>query len=154
MLKLKRILVPVDFSDASRAALDYATDLARAVDGSLDLLHVWEAPVYVTQATPLESGLTQTSLMEAVQTQANDGLHAFVLSAKQPGAPIRSLEIEMGAPASTICEYARSGRHDLIVMGTHGRTGIARVVIGSVAEHVVRLAPCPVLTVRHVQAAA
>ena len=148
MLKLKRILVPVDFSDASRAALEYATELARAFDGSMDILHVWEAPIYVTQATPLESGLSQTSLLDAAQTQANDGLHAFVLSAKQAGAPIHSLQIEMGAPASTICEFARKRGHDLIVIGSHGRTGIARVVIGSVAEHVVRLAPCLVLSVR------
>jgi universal stress protein A len=148
MFKLQRILVPVDFSDTSRAALDYATDLARAFDASMDIVHVWEAPVYVTQATPLESGISQTSLLDAAQTQAKDGLNAFVLAAKQPGAPIRSLQIEMGSPAPTICQVAKDGRHDLIVIGTHGRTGITRVLIGSVAEHVVRLAPCPVLSVR------
>jgi len=148
MLKLSKILVPVDFSECSRAALEYAAFLADGFGASIDLLHVWEPPYYVVpEMLVYLPGDAEKSLAEFAQTQATKQMDEFVASVRS------SLDFEVkrwyetGAPADTILKTAHEGAHDLIVMGTHGRTGLQHLLMGSVTERVVRRAAVPVLTV-------
>jgi len=142
----KRILVPVDFSPPSDAALQYARNVAARYGASLHLLHVAEDPyrafysaeVFVPQVEGLrEEILSDTARQLTARLQPSDitQLHA-------------TAESIIGTPAGSIVEYAAGRDIDLIVMGTHGRGGMAKLLMGSVAERVVRMAPCPVLTVR------
>jgi universal stress protein A len=148
MSSIRRILVPVDFSEPSRAALDYAATVARAFGATLDLLHVWEVPSFVPPGTTLDLGAPVHSLVETVRGGAEEALKQLVSDATGRGLPIGSARAEPGSPAHSIVEAAKAGSYDLIVIGTNGRTGLSRALIGSVAERVVRLAPCPVLAVR------
>jgi len=148
MSDIRQILVPVDFSEHSREALDYAAELARPFGASLDVLHVWEAPAFVPPASLPDAGVADLSLVELVKANAERSLDEFVTAATKRGVKVRRAEVQPGTPAHSIVDFAKSGGYDLIVIGTHGRTGIARAVIGSVAERVVRHAPCAVLTVR------
>lgn len=148
-----RILVPTDFSESSDAALDYARALADKFGASLRLLHVIEQP-YGSGAFSNEVYLAETSglydmLVKQAQAQLSD--RVFPADRAQHGM---TSEIMTGRSATTIVEYAADQHFDLIVMGTHGRTGLAHLFMGSVAEHVVRKALCPVLTVRQAPAAA
>jgi nucleotide-binding universal stress UspA family protein len=147
-----RILVPMDFSPPSDAALEYARSVAARYGASLHLLHVAEDPyrafytaeVYVPEIEGLrEEILTDTAqrLKERVRPSDVTEFHATV-------------ESVIGSPAGSIVEYAAGRDIDLIVMGTHGRGGMAHLLMGSVAERVVRTAPCPVLTVRGAKKAA
>lgn len=154
MKAIRQILVPSDFSESSRAALDYAVELARPLDASIDVLHVWEAPLFMPPASLLETGVADTSLVEIFRKNAEDSLAQFVSEAKHRGVRVRAAFAELGPPAHTIVEFARSREYDLIVMGTHGRTGLSHALIGSVAERVVRHASCPVLTAREALVAA
>lgn len=151
MNAIRRILVPIDFSEASRAAFDYAVELARSVGASIDVLHVWEVPTFLAPGSAVVVGASGTPLVEMVRAAAEDGLEKFVAEAAARGARVDESRAEPGNPASSIAEAARTGGYDLVVMGTHGRTGFSRALIGSVAERVVRHAPCPVLTVRSTQ---
>lgn len=154
MKAIRQILVPSDFSESSRAALEYASELARPLDATIDVLHVWEAPLFMPPASLLETGVADTSLIEIVRKNAEDSLAQFVSDAKKRGVLVRAAFAEVGPPAHTIAEFARSREYDLIVMGTHGRTGLSHALIGSVAERVVRHAACPVLAVRGPRVAA
>jgi universal stress protein A len=142
-----RILVPTDFSEYSDAALDYARSLADTFGASLHLLHVFEDP-YVTAGA--FSGETYLALPgDLRETMTADAKKQ--LAARLPGTEASTRqatsEVLMGGAARTIVDYAAAEQIDLIVMGTHGRTGLLHLLIGSVAERVVRTAPCPVLTV-------
>lgn len=148
MRAIRRILVPVDFSEPSRRALDYAAELARPLDAAIEVLHVAEIPVFVPCASLPEAGASDQSLVAVVRESAEALLATFVGEATERGVPVRASRLELGAPAHVITEVARSGDYDLIVMGTHGRTGLSHALLGSVAERVVRQAPCPVLSVR------
>ena len=149
MTPIRQILVPVDFSEPSRDALDRAAELGKAFGAKLDVLHVWEAPVFLPAGT-LAASSADHSLVDAVRRHAEDSLDRFVEDAAKRGIEIRTPRALPGAPAQTIVETAETGGYDLVVIGTHGRTGLARALIGSVAERVVRHAPCPVLAVRNV----
>jgi nucleotide-binding universal stress UspA family protein len=142
MIALKRILVPTDFSETSETAIRYGVALARAFKAQLYLLHIEEHRRGTPDADPI--GLVD----ETTQTPAHEQLIA-PLTEKD----IQELRPERvmlsGKPDIEILRYAQTHETDLIVMGTHGRTGIAHMLIGSVAEKVVRSAPCPVLTVHH-----
>jgi len=148
MPSIRQILVPVDFSEPSRVAFEYAADMARPLAASVDVIHVWEAPSFVPLGSALEAGEWNPSLVELVKKNAEKALDEFVSAAAKRGLAVRTSHAEPGSPALAIAEAAKAGRYDLIVMGTHGRTGLSRTLIGSVAERVVRHAPCPVLTVR------
>ncbi|HET9622024.1 MAG TPA: universal stress protein [Kofleriaceae bacterium] len=143
------ILVPTDFSDRATAALDYAVDLAAALGARLCLAHV----VSVAD-TPSEYGLSMTA---AMIEKACERQHARLdeLSAARAGrATFAPGVITTGDPRAEIEHVARQVGADLIVMGTRGRRGLPRLVLGSVAETVLRVAPCPVLLVRaHADAA-
>jgi nucleotide-binding universal stress UspA family protein len=146
MNTIRRILVPVDFSECSLAAFDYAAEIGRRFEAEVDVLHVWEAPRFVPADVVVAAHAN--SLMELARTTAERDLASFVADATRRGKPVHDSRSESGYPFEVIVNAAKSGNYDLIVLGTHGRTGLARALIGSVAERVVRHAPCPVLTVR------
>ena len=139
MIRLTQILVPTDFSDASAAAMDYGRALARTFGASLHLLHVVENPFLRPMPADPHSFNTATvrHLFERLTDDDRTALHAIAV-----------LETSDN-PAEQIVMYAKAHDIGLIVMGTHGRGAMARLLVGSVAEKVVRTAPCPVLTVRH-----
>jgi universal stress protein A len=150
MTRITRILVPTDFSPTADAALDYAFGLAERFGASLQLLHVLEDP-FIYEGISAEAYISEAPLTRAAMLEdARDRL-AHRAGPRQPQVPVET-EVLFGHGARTIAEYAAERGIDLIVMGTHGRTGIAHVLLGSVAERLVRTAPCPVLTVRHHQA--
>lgn len=142
---ITRILVPTDFSTATELALDYAVTVASRFGASLQLLHVVDDPL-VTGAVGSEVYIT--SLPSLRQRLIDDAARRLGRLAFTCGRVAARREVRIGRPADAICEVAREEGCDLIVMGTHGRTGMAHVLLGSVAEQVVRKAPCPVLTVR------
>lgn len=141
MLKIKTILCPTDFSAEARSAFEVACALAREAHGRLVVLHVERPPVTTVGGTagvpPLPTEYDREHLREE-------------LNALRPPTPDVRVEhrLEYGEPDYRIVEVAGELGADLIVMGTHGRTGLRRLLMGSVAEHVVRKAPCPVLTMR------
>ena len=148
MIALKNILVATDFSEASDAALTYGRTLARTFGVTLHVLHVTEN-VYL-QAFGLETYTPSVSdIQHEVDEAARKRLDELVLDSDNSGPATRKVLRTASSPARTITDYAGEERIDLIVMGTHGRGGVAHLLMGSVAERVVRTAPCPVLTVRH-----
>jgi nucleotide-binding universal stress UspA family protein len=146
MKKTRRILHPTDFSPAGRTALARAIEMARAEKAELVIAHV--LPVVLPM---ISDGYMSPKVFEDVQRaarqQGQKQLDVVLARARKAGARARGLLLE-GVPASQITRAARSQRADVIVMGTHGRTGFARLLLGSVAERIVGTAPCPVLTVR------
>jgi len=141
---ITRILVPTDFSLPSEGALAYAKTLAERFGASIHLLHVLEDP-YSTSAYATEVyGYLPPGLKESWQKNAEERLAKLV-----PAAGIgNTATVIFGAPAKAIVEHADNNGIDLIVMGTHGRSGVAHLLLGSVAERLIRTARCPVLTVR------
>ncbi len=146
-IRIGKILCPVDFSANSQHALHYALAFAQAHDAQLLLLHVIEPPAYFSPsfpATPELSAETLDVARESCEKRLRDmaeGLQGI------PGKV--TWQLVVGTPFSEIISIAREEQCDLIVLGTHGRTGLAHMLMGSVAEKVVRKAPCPVLTVKH-----
>jgi universal stress protein A len=142
----RRILHPTDFSAASRPAFQLALALARNSRASLTILHVI-APFAPTLGEGYVPPRTWESIERQVRSQAQNQLAKLVARARKAGVRATSL-LQEGPSADRIARAARARRADLVVMGTHGRSGLARLVMGSVAERVVGSAPCPVLTVR------
>jgi nucleotide-binding universal stress UspA family protein len=139
MISLKRILVVTDFGEAADAALAYGRALAREFGASLHLLHVLENPfMRAISGDP-------HAIEAAAMKQLNSLLAADHGETHHSYAAIDTSDL----PAEAIVRYAKAEGIDLVVMGTHGRQGVAHALVGSVAERVVRTAPCPVLTVRH-----
>jgi universal stress protein A len=145
LLALTRILVPTDFSDASTAALKYAVALADAFQARLHLLHVVEDLVERRWATEL--AMVMSPGLDADARRQSDEALTGLLTREERQAYSATVATELGTPFAAIVKYARREDIDLIVMGTHGRGRIAHLLIGSVAENVVRHAPCPVLTI-------
>lgn len=139
MLPVKNILVPVDFSDHSQYAFRMACMIGRDTNANIIALHVLIPPTIV-----YGEGVVPPVAKDYPEEWARK------LSAIQSPTPNVTVEHELveGEPASEIIEAARVHHCDLIVMGTHGRTGFGRLILGSVAEKVMRKAPCPVMTVR------
>lgn len=147
-MNLKRILVPVDFSPSSRLALDYALALAERFQASVDVLHCWEVPAYLRPDLTVWSGEVSVTLADHARREAEKGMQEFLADAKSKGSLPVASRIVAGAPYATILAACDESGCDLVVMGTHGRTGLSHLVLGSVAEKVVRHAKCPVMTVR------
>ena len=144
---IRRILVPIDFSPTSDQALHYAAALAEEFGASLALLHViedrlmsgpWPAEVYLGELPKLREGLVKDA--ERRMLKCLDMLTAQHITSTG--------EVLIGGPSHVIVDQANQTGVDLIVMGTHGRTGITHLLVGSVAERVIRHAPCPVFVVR------
>lgn len=152
MNSIDRILVPVDFSACSQAACEHAAFLAARFGAVIELLHVWDMPTFGGGVLPelgIGLGTTEdTSLADAVESRAMKAMESSVAAMERRGVSGVRRRLEMGDAASVIAKVAAEGRFSMIVMGTHGRRGFSRLLMGSVAEKVVRSAPCPVLTVR------
>lgn len=144
MRYVERILVPVDFSPRSTAALDHAAELARALEASITLLHVFEPPTAISTIVP---GATLEGDSEAIRAAARSDIDGLVAALHDRGITRVDALVESGAPVETILERAIAGKYQMIIMGTHGRSGFKRLVLGSVAEGVVRRAGCPVVTI-------
>ncbi len=147
MINLRRILVPTDFSRFSQVALTYASALAEKFGAELHLLHVVQdlalfIPDAVAVAPPLAAPVEQFA------AAAREALERVVRDHQLERLKVRQ-DVREGTPFYEIIRYAKELKIDLIVMGTHGHTGLIHVLLGSVTEKVVRKAPCPVLTVRH-----
>ena len=142
--RVKKILVPIDFSDCSRKALRYAVPFAKEHDAALTLLYVVPTPSYV---------IGEYSIAPYAEIQAemrNHGareLARLIVDEVKGDVPADS-RVQVGSAAHEIVELAKELPADLIVISTHGRTGLKHVFMGSVAEHVIRHASCPVLVVR------
>lgn len=149
MVELKRILVPVDFSDCSSEAVEYAAMLATQFGATIDLLHVWEVPPYIPpEAMVGVPGHDTQSLATMAHSHAEKEMAEFIAKFADKKLALGEAKLESGDPARTVIDVLEGGGYDMIVMGTHGRTGLAHLLMGSVAEKVVRRASCPVLTVR------
>lgn len=142
---MKKILHPSDFSAVSRPAFKQAIELAKRDRATLELFHV------ITPVIPVPGGnvprSTYKELDAAATTSARKRMEELVKQARAAGVKT-TLTIVEGRPADRIVRAARATRADLIVMGTHGRTGLSRFLLGSVASRVISMSPCPVLTVR------
>ena len=149
MLSIKTVLVPTDFSDASESALNYGKAMAEAFGASLHVLHVmedllahaWAAEVYVA---------SMPNLRDEIERESRQRL-GTMLTPEDVTRLRAEIALVAGNPFIEIIRYAKANNIDLIVMGTHGRGPIAHMLLGSVAEKVVRKSPCPVLTVREAQ---
>jgi universal stress protein A len=144
-MAIQKILCAIDFSSHSRDALREAAEWARAAQGSLTLIHVIDPPRYLF----LDGFLAYSTFIEQARAHADEQLATWIEETRGPAAPapVASIVAE-GAAWAAIVDAARDGNYDLVVVGTEGRTGLSRALLGSVAERVVRHAHCPVLVVR------
>ena len=144
-IRLQKILLPTDFSNYSATATKYACELATKFDAELHLLHTLEHHLASTPAFGM--GLALPSYVNESKAAAEKSLGRVLDPKWSAGRTVIQSVVE-GSPKVEIIRYARKQNIDLIVLATHGRTGLPHVIMGSVAETVVRTAPCPVLTVR------
>lgn len=144
MFEPKQILVPTDFSPCAWKALEEAAAIAETYGAWLDVIHVWDIPSFAVPGDLTGYSLPST-VIDAVSAQAHQMMEELVGQARAKGFAIRNASVVPGNAGRGIVEAAKSGHYDLIVIGSHGRTGLARAVLGSVAERVVRHAPCSVL---------
>lgn len=145
-IKIARIVCPVDYSEYSDYGLDYALHLAQTFKADLLLLHVVEIPLMPSYPITGMPGLGMP--VEELERGANERMDEMVAHCKE-GHQATEGTVRTGTPFLEIINFARENEADMIVMGTHGRTGLQHMLIGSVAEKVVRKSPCPVLTVKH-----
>jgi nucleotide-binding universal stress UspA family protein len=143
-LELRRILCPVDFSDAASGALRAAAELAARFDGTVTLLHV-----DLVRGSSIPEAMLETppEVESDLSAPADRPLLEWRALAQRLGAPHVELRRSVGRPAEEIVALARREPFDVVVIGTHGRAGVRHFAVGSVAEEVVRQAPCPVLTI-------
>jgi nucleotide-binding universal stress UspA family protein len=141
---IRRILVATDFSPQSEAAVRQAIELAQALEAEVTLFHSWFAPVY---GLPDGSAIVpDAETVAQLASSASQQLDAWRARVARPGVRL-STRVAEGAPAEAITGVAQAEHFDLIVIGTHGRTGVRRLLLGSVAERVVRSSQVPVMTV-------
>jgi nucleotide-binding universal stress UspA family protein len=143
-IKMERILVPTDFSDQSQKAFLYAVEMARLFEAEIVLLHVFDQRVvndvfHIHQLPPEEA-------RQEMLRRAEERMETFSILDEAKGIPLRT-RFEEGIPPQVVQETAEEIEADLIVIGTHGETGLTHLLYGTTAEGVVRGAPCPVLTV-------
>jgi len=144
-MKLDTILVPTDFSERANTALTHACDLAKLSGAALHVLHVLEWHANPTPSFGL--GLALPTWVQESKTAAEHTLQQLIGKLCPDGQKVVPALLA-GTPAKAVLSYATEHQTDLIVMTTHGRTGLAHALMGSVAESVLRTAPCPVLVVR------
>lgn len=142
---VRKIACATDFSPGARVALLAAARLAKQVDAELEIVHAWALPT-----TGLAEGFAfPPSMIDQMVTDSQQGLDAAAATAREAGvARVHTKLLEGGAWEAVTSELERDPSIDLVVVGTHGRTGLSRIVLGSVAQRIVRLAPCSVLVVR------
>jgi|JI10StandDraft_1071094.scaffolds.fasta_scaffold29172_2 nucleotide-binding universal stress UspA family protein len=145
-MRLQRIMLATDFSPQARVALDYAAELSKRLEVPLLLLAAFQIPVY-----PLPEGIVvrSTDTIAQLLSQTSADLAAARQLAQDQGAvEVETIVVE-GNPAVEIVRIAQERKTDLIVMGSHGRGGLSRAILGSVADKVMRTAHCPVMIVAH-----
>jgi len=148
MITLKKILVATDFGEASDAALAYGRELARTFHANLDIVHAVEN--VLTRGLAVEGyAASFPEIQNEIEEAARQQLASIEAADERDRLTMKTVLLTSNAPAFAIVTYAKEHDIDLIVMGTHGRGAVAHLLMGSVAERVVRMAPCPVLTVRH-----
>ena len=142
-----KFVCPVDFSEGSEGALDKAVELARALGAAIELVHVYQVPVFALPDAPMT--VMDPTLVTQIEKQSRKLLEDALLRlrAKAPDLQVNA-HLLQGMPAESIVEFAQSAGATMIVIGTHGRRGFQRFLLGSVAERVVRTAHMPVLTVQ------
>jgi nucleotide-binding universal stress UspA family protein len=145
--QITHILVPVDFSVHAEKAVNYAITLVQRFGGTAELLHVVEDP-FVSGAWSADAFTPDIpELMNDLIADARVRLDTLKTAAAKVGVTCTT-RVVTGKPSRVITDHAKTGAFDLIVMGTHGHSGLSHLFLGSVAERVVRTAPCPVLTMR------
>lgn len=145
MPEIRTILCPVDFSDASGHALDYAMDLAKKLHAGIHIVHAWQPTLYAMgDGVIIPSSDVITDLMINLKNKTT----ALVEQYQGRGISITG-ELLEGIPYEEIVKTAQKLPAELIVMGTHGRSGFVHLMLGSITERVIRTSPVPVLTVRH-----
>ncbi len=147
MKPLGRILMATDFSSCSKDALDHAAYLARNLGAELHLLHVFELPLFLPSGVSIGVRPEVHQWIGEAREAAKKALDELAGEIRRGGVKVRA-EFREGIPYLEIVKAAGEMPADLVVLGTHGRTGLAHVLLGSVAERVVRKSPCPVLSVR------
>jgi len=143
-IDIRRILVPVDFSEHAEYVIEWATHLAREHASHLILLHVYHLPVEFQQ---LEGAYLPPDFWANVKKEADQTLGRYVAELRGKSLDVEAV-VREGYPATVIVDEAASQRADLIVIGTHGLSGLKHLLLGSIAERVVQKAPCPVLAVK------
>ena len=148
-MNFKRILVPVDFSDHSHAALRMALTVARDSAAHITMMHVGVLPYYANTELGWSTGTTEM-FGDLQDRLAKEQIKALEVLAENelPEAVDRDFVLVQGYPPAEIAKQVEEGGHDLVVMGTHGRTGLSRALLGSVTERVVAQSPVPVLVVK------
>jgi nucleotide-binding universal stress UspA family protein len=146
-MNIQSILVAVDYSACSAAAVTFAAEVARKFGAALDVVHVWDRPAYVADDVQVGHGNDARSLVELIRENAQAEMARFMAELDVPATLDISTRLLAGNPAATLLQILEQGKHQLLVVGTHGRTGIVHLLLGSVAEKLVRLSPVPVLTV-------
>ncbi len=148
MAPIRRILCPVDFSEGAEAALAEALFLAQGLDAEVEVVHAWQTPIVIRPDLVVwVEGTAGPALAEVVKSRSHIAMDQL-LDKLDPDQRARAkMKILHGPPADTIVAYAREQGHDLIVVGSHGRAGLSRWVLGSVAERIVKHATCPVMVV-------
>ena len=148
-LEIKQICVPTDFSECGDHAVQHGAAMARKFDAELHIVHVIQDvgeklkhPDFTSQGTSV------TEFLKALEKGATEYLARLAAEKAWKGLKVNQLYLH-GAPAEQICRYALDQEIDLLVLGTHGRSGLKHLLLGSVAERVLRTSPCPVLTVRY-----
>lgn len=148
MLSIKNVLVPTDLSEGSAEALEYARTLCRTFGARLHLLHVLETTGLVNVISANGYAAMIPDLFDDLVAEQRHKVDALISREDLQRFRVKTTVRPAGSPAREIVSYAEAENIDLIVIGTHGRTGLAHVLLGSVAEAVVRQAACPVVTVR------
>jgi universal stress protein A len=143
-MNIRAVLVPVDFSEYSEKAFIWALDMAEKWKAMITLLHVVPTPPYspVVMGSYFDPSAFERNLLADAETSAR----ALIDRQAKRSVPT-GIKVCVGEPFQDICRIAKEERIDIIIMGSHGRTGLSHIVLGSVAERVVRHAPCPVLVV-------
>lgn len=143
MLSLKKLLVPIDFTDTSDRALDYAIELAQKVGAEIVVMHAYELPIY---GFPDGAMIATADVATKISAAAQAALDQAVSSRSGRGVQLSSV-LRDGVPWEEVATIAEEVDADIIVIGTHGRRGLSRVLLGSVAENVIRTSTRPVLTI-------
>ena len=144
-MPIKQILVPVDFSEVSMQALDYAVELSKGFDADVAAVFVVEPLYYAAPPTAYGAATQVAMLLDDQRKLGREQLAKLAEKMAKRGVKCRTI-LQEGTPYERIAETAKKLKADLVVMATHGRTGLTHLLMGSVAEKVVRMAPCPVLT--------
>lgn len=148
-MKISKILVAVDYSECSKHAVEYAGFLAQSTGGSLLLVHAWDRPYYAREQDLVigRGGGAPRTLTQVLEETAQEDMRAFIASANIPEGVTVHHTVCSGSVATVVVDQLKKGSYDLLVTGTHGRTGFKHLLLGSVAERLVRVSTVPVLTV-------